>query len=206
MNADHLVFGVVLAAGRGARFGATKQLAEIGGQPLVRRACELARQVCGDNTVLVTGHDSLEVLRAAGDKVGFVVVNDRHEEGIGTSIAMAARSLAHTARGMLLLLADQPLITRAHLCALLDGWSGGDNDIAVTSYADTMGPPVLFPRGAFADLMALCGRRGASHVLRDRRFAVKPVRFEDASVDIDTPDDLENVLAGAPPPHIGQPE
>ena len=95
MSDERPVFAVVLAAGRGERFGGAKQLADIDGQPMVRRACELARAVCGDNTLLVTGHDSAAVLRAAGDDVGFVVVNDHHADGIGSSIAAAVREARH---------------------------------------------------------------------------------------------------------------
>lgn len=193
VNGKRPVFAVVLAAGSGDRFGATKQLAEIDGQPMVRHACDLAREVCGDNTLLVAGHDSLAVLQAAGDSVGFVVINERHAEGIGTSIAMAARSLAHTAGGLLLLLADQPLITPAHLHALLAGWTGGDYQIIATSFADTQGPPVLFPQVAFGELMTLSGDRGAHSLLRDSRFDVKTIRFNNAAVDIDTPVDLQRL-------------
>ena len=51
---DKPVFAVVLAAGSSSRFGSTKQLAEINGTPLVQQALNLAIEVCGDKTVLVT--------------------------------------------------------------------------------------------------------------------------------------------------------
>ena len=190
---ERSVFAVVLAAGRGERFGGAKQLAEIDGQPMVRRACELARAVCGDNTLLVAGQDSVAVLRAAGDDVGFVVVNDHHDDGIGSSIAAAVRPLAQTAGGILLLLADQPLITEAHLRDLLACWKGGESEIVATSFAGTLGPPVLFPPGSFPTLTKLSGDRGARSLLHDTRFDVKTVAFEDAAVDIDTQDQLETV-------------
>jgi molybdenum cofactor cytidylyltransferase len=154
-------------------------LAEIDGQAMVRRSCRLARAVCGDNTLLVAGQDSVAVLRAAGDDVGFVVINDHHDDGIGSSIAAAVRPLAQTAGGILLLLADQPLITEAHLRDLLACWKGGESEIVATSFAGTLGPPVLFP--------------GARSLLHDTRFDVKTVAFEDAAVDIDTQDQLETV-------------
>ena len=61
------VFAVVLAAGDSSRFGSTKQLQTIDGISLVERAAKLARNVCGDNTILVTGHDSAAVARSAGN-------------------------------------------------------------------------------------------------------------------------------------------
>jgi len=184
------VFAVVLAAGSASRYGRSKQLEDFNGKALVRRAAELAREICGDNAILVTGHDSAAVAKAAGDAARFLVVNHRHSEGMGSSIAAAAKAVSHVADGILLMLADQPLITPSHLRALCDNWSGADDEIVATSFANTMGPPVLFPPGAFKHLAALAGDRGARCILRESRFTVKTVKFEDAAVDIDTPNDL----------------
>lgn len=189
----HSVFAVVLAAGSAIRYGRSKQLEDYNGMPLVRRAAELAREVCGDNTILVTGHNGAAVAKAAGDAVRFRVVNDRHNEGMGSSIAAAVKAVSHAADGVLLMLADQPLITVSHLQALRDSWSGADNEIAATSFADTVGPPVLFPRNAFPALAQLSGDHGARRVLQDVSFTLKTTRFEDAGVDIDTPEDLEKI-------------
>lgn len=193
------VFAIVLAAGKGERFGATKQIAEVDGEPMVRRACEVAREVCGDNCLLVTGHDAEAVLRATGDSVGFVVVNDGHADGIGSSIALAVRSLADLAAGVLVMLADQPRITAAHLRELLGRWDCSDHEIVATAFADTQGPPVLFPRGAFPELMALSGDRGARSLLHDAAYEVKTLAFADAAIDIDTPEQLDELRTTARP-------
>jgi CTP:molybdopterin cytidylyltransferase MocA len=186
----HSIFGIVLAAGSASRYGRSKQLENFNGTPLVRRAAELAREVCGNNTILVTGHNSTAVAEAAGDVLRFHVVNDRHAEGMGSSIATAVRAVSHVADGILLMLADQPLITVSHLQALRDNWGGATDEIIATSFSNTMGPPVLFPRGAFDDLAALSGDKGARAILSDARFTVRTIQFEDAAVDIDTPADL----------------
>ena len=186
----HSIFGVVLAAGSASRYGRSKQLEDFNGTPLVRRAAKLAREVCGDNTILVTGHDSTAVAEAAGDVLRFRVVNDRHAEGMGGSIATAVRAVSHVADAILWMLADQPLITVSHLQALESSWSGAADEIVATSFAGTMGPPVLFPQTAFPALADLSGDHGARRVLQDVRFTVKTVEFEDAAVDIDTPTDL----------------
>ena len=94
-------------------------------------------------------------------------------------------------REMAMLFADQPLITARHLQALIETWSGADNEIVATSFSGTMGPPVLFPRGAFEALCTLSGDTGAKSVIEDPRFDVKTIPFEDAAIDIDTPADLK---------------
>lgn len=187
------VFAVVLAAGRSRRFGRSKLLERLDGEPLVRRAARLARSVCGDRTVLVTGYDSAAVTAAAGDASQFVIVNDRYQHGMGLSIALAANAVSHATDALLLLFADQPLLTAEHLEALIDVWSGADNEIVATAYAGTRGPPVLFPHGALGALGALTGDEGAKRILLDPAFDVRTVAFEDAAIDIDTPADLESL-------------
>jgi len=190
----HRCFAVVLAAGRSLRFGANKQIQELHGQPLVSRAAALARAVCSENTLLVVGHEWRRVVAAAEQHCQFVAINENYDDGIGTSIAVAAKSLAHSADCMLILLADQPLISEDHLKALLSAWSGGDEEIVATAFAGTQGPPVLMPRGAFSDLAKLQGDTGARQLLENPDYRLTTVWFDPAAIDIDSPDDLARLI------------
>jgi molybdenum cofactor cytidylyltransferase len=187
------VFALVLAAGGASRFGSTKQIEPVDGVPLARRAMDAAIKVCGDRTALVVGHEWNTVKDACDPQTSFIICNDRYNDGIGTSIALGACALRHVADAIVVLLADQPLITPGHIQALIDTWSGIDDEIVATSFADSLGPPVLFPRACFEDIAALQGDTGGKHLLHDARFKVSTVRFEAAAVDIDTPDDLKNL-------------
>jgi molybdenum cofactor cytidylyltransferase len=187
------VFTIVLAAGSGSRFGSTKQLAEIDGIPLVRHAMNVATKACAERTVLVAGHEWNSVSDACAPLPGFLIVNENHAEGLGTSIAAAVRSVRHAARAIVVLLADQPLITAEHLQALCAAWGGADDEIVATQYADAVGAPVLFPPGSFEDLVMLCGDAGGRHLLSDSRFKVTKIVFEPAAVDIDTRTDLDQL-------------
>jgi len=190
---EPIVFAAVLAAGSSRRFGRHKLLEKVEGKPLVRQAAEIARAVCGERSILVTGYESAAVTVAAGDAPQFLIVNDRHEEGMGGSIALAARSVSHVADALILLFADQPLVTPRHVETLVRTWSGAQDQIVATAFSGTVGPPVLFPSGAFDALGRLSGDTGARSVLRDPRFDLGTVPFEDAAMDIDTPVDLERL-------------
>lgn len=144
----------------------------------------------------VIGHDVETVLGAVAAAPGFVVVNENYEKGLGSSIAVAARTCQKYADAILLLLADQPRITAEHLQSLVDEWTGADDEIVATAFAETLGPPVLFPSATFSALTSLSGDQGARAILRDRLFSIKTVRFEAAAVDIDTPADLASLLRG----------
>jgi len=185
------VFAAILAAGRSTRFGTTKQLATVRGAPLVRRATAATQQVCGDKLITVIGHDMAGVLAALGDDSGFVVVNEDYDSGLASSIVRAVNACRDDAAALLLMLADQPLVTAEHLNNLLDEWSGRDDEIVASAYAGTVGPPALFARGVFTDLMRLSGDAGARALLEDERFALKTVLFEPAATDIDTVTDLD---------------
>lgn len=184
------VYAVVLAAGQASRFGATKQVVTIDGVPLIRRVYDAAAEACGECVITVLGHEAATVCSAMQANSGFLVVNEEFEAGLGSSIAAAAHVCPPEADALLLLLADQVLVTSEHLDALLRTWSGASDEIVATAYAGTEGPPVLMPRGTFADLGNLDGDTGARRLFRDGRFRLKTVCFENAAIDIDTRADL----------------
>ena len=192
---EHSVFVIVLAAGQSSRFGSTKQLAEFDGESLVARAVRRAEEFCGDRSVLVVGSDWRRVLAACEPQRGFFVRNENYESGMASSIACGIRSVAHVADAVLLLMADQPLITAEHLNSLLGEWKKAADDIIVSEYSGVQGPPVVFPAHCFDSLMRLEGDQGARALLKDSRYSVKGLVFDAAAVDIDTPEDLENLQA-----------
>ncbi len=187
---DGTIFAAVLAAGTSSRFGSTKQLAKFSGEPLAARACRAAVGAFGVRTALVVGHARHAVAQACMPFPGFLVVNDEFASGLGASLARAARALGHVADALVVVLADQPLVTTAHLSALAARWSGRPDGIVATRFSDTLGPPCLFGRASFSELASLSGDAGARGVLTDRRFELREVRFEPAAVDIDQPADL----------------
>lgn len=191
------IFAIVLAAGNASRFGATKQLAEIDGNPLVKRAVKIANDVCQGKTLLVVGHDWRAVARCCDPYEGFLLFNEDYASGIGSSIAAAVRAVRHTAEAVIVLLADQVMVASDHVQSLCDAWSGAENEIVATAYAGTTGAPVLFPRACFDELTALSGDSGGRHLLSDTRYRVHEVRCEAAAVDIDTPGDLTQISRSA---------
>ena len=191
------LFSVVLAGGSGSRFGSTKQLAMIGDQPMVARAVAAAEAACGPRTLLVTGSDWAAVANAAKPQRGFIVVNQNYTAGLSSSIAAGVSAIRPLADAVLLLLADQPLVTVSHLQDLEQAWRESPGSIVASAYAKTCGPPVIFPARFFDALSSLSGDKGARAVIDAHQDAVIGIPFEGAAIDVDTPSDLERVQPDA---------
>jgi len=184
----------LLAAGAGTRFGSPKQVAEVDGEALVRRAARSAlASKCTPVVVVVGAHQGIVELALQGLDVQIV----RHtgwEDGMASSIRAGLDAVAADlprADGALFLLADQVAVTPALLDALIERFETGDADLVACAYDDTQGPPALFARKFFAELEELRGDRGARSVLSAHAAEVALVDFPAGTHDVDTPADLE---------------
>ena len=191
------IVAVVLAAGSSSRFGATKQLTEVAGAPLAKHVTQIAMHSKVRATTVIVGHDWQAVSSALVPFDGFLVQNERYANGIGSSLALAARTVRHAADAVLVVLADQPLITAEHLDTLIDSWTGAADEIVATAFSGISGPPALFASDCFDALASLNGDSGARSLLQDPRFTIREVAFPDAAIDIDEPGDLNRLQRSA---------
>jgi len=191
------LFSLVLAAGRSERFGSPKQLARYRGQSLLRRASELAAAVSGSDKLLVIGADWQLMIDEykSGDPPlnAFVVLNEDFSTGMAGSIVCGVRSIMPVADAVLIMLADQPLITAEHLLHLKEEWQSSVSSIVASEFAGISGPPVIFPADFFSSLLSLQGDQGARKVIEEHKASVMGVPFADAASDVDTPGDLRQL-------------
>ncbi len=183
----------VLAAGSSSRFGATKLVKPLHGKPLLQHAVLAAQEASDGPLYLVVGHDQDSVIEAADSLNVKIVINDDYQQGIGTSIAAGVGACRENADAILVLLADQPLITAAHLINMIDTWSGAATEIIATAFDDTLGPPILFPKSAFDSLGELKGDTGAKILLTSGDYIVRSIEFPAAGIDVDTAETLRDL-------------
>jgi len=188
-----VLFAVLLAAGSARRFGSTKQLTEVDGTPMVAKAARLCESVCGRRSVIVLGNDWTAVHDACKPLSGFMVINPDHATGIASSIRRGLTAIQAQADGLMLVLADQPRIDVAHLQALESQWRLTPRSIVTSAYADTLGPPIIFPSQDFAALSELRGDAGAKSILLNNPDRVQTIDCDAAALDIDVPEDLQRI-------------
>lgn len=185
-----MIAGILLAAGRGLRFGGGKLLAElVHGRTIAEISCRnLGPAVDRLLSVVRPGDDALAAcLSAAGSEVH---VCPDADEGMGASLACGVRQ-APEADGWLVALADMPLLVPSDIGRIADALRAGAA-IAVPMSGGQRGHPVGFSRRFFADLAALNGAVGARAILQRHADAITAIAIENPRtwLDIDTAEDL----------------
>ena len=128
-----------------------------------------------------------------------ILINRPWQEGIASSIRIAVQRLPGACDGVMLVLADHPLVGSETLSRLMTAWRRQPRQIVASRYGSVTGVPAIFPRWCFSDLTALRGDQGARIVLR--RYADHVVRLAhpEAAVDIDYPEDLLDIPTAEKP-------
>ena len=90
-----------------------------------------------------------------------------------------------------MLLADQVLVSTSELATLIAQTTDGGSTCA--GFSGTVGPPAVFCRGWFPELLKLNAENGAKKLLTDPSKQVTIVPMKSAGWDIDSRDDLERL-------------
>lgn len=183
---------VVLAAGRARRMGVDgphKLLAAFDGVPLLRRV--VLRAIAADvaSVSVVTGHRAEDMAGVLGGLPVEIVFNPDHADGMSSSLkAGLAAVSARQPDGLLVMLADMPEVTTAHLDALAGAFrAAGGRSIVRAADGGRRGNPVILPSVLFPALMTLQGDVGAREVIDRSALAVIDVEIGPAAhMDVDT--------------------
>ena len=184
------IAGLLLAAGSATRFGSDKLHHPLphGVSIAVQAARHLKSELDAVFAVVRPGQDVLaKNLEGEGCTV---VVCDKAAEGMGASLACAARAAGERA-GYLVALGDMPFIRRSSIAAVRDALAAGA-PLAAPYFRSRRGHPVGLAAKFFPDLIALQGDEGAKALLKRNEAVLVKVPVGDPGVlrDIDRPEDL----------------
>ncbi len=191
------IVGILLASGRGTRFGGDKLLAAIArttpdvpaGTPVGVAAASHLKTALADAIAVVRPGDAnlADQMRAGGLRV----VSCAHaDDGMGATLACGVVAAAD-ADGWVIALADMPWIAPATIAAVAAALAAGA-DIAAPAYHGARGHPVGFSRRHYAALAVLSNDAGARSLIERHRDGLILIDVEDPGIlaDIDTPGDL----------------
>jgi CTP:molybdopterin cytidylyltransferase MocA len=191
------VVGVLLAAGQASRFGSPKQLATLGGRPLVTYALGALLAVEAiQEVVVVVGAYAEAIAEAVAGSEAIVVSCPDYAQGLAASLRCGV--IAAQERGAdaaVVHLADLPGVGPEAVAAVLahafDDHGRLHAEPTRATYAGTDGHPVVLPRACFGELAVLTGDVGARDLLRGSRVRRVELGHLADPTDIDTPDQLE---------------
>jgi len=118
-----------------------------------------------------------------------VLVNPNWVNGLGNSIAYGVEAVLKENAdldGILIFLADQPLLSFNYLNSLIKEFKKNPSKIIATNYGNKVGVPALFPKLQFHDLSELEGDFGAKELLNRNGHAIISLEASDQIIDIDT--------------------
>ena len=201
------VGGIILAAGRAARFqapdGGHKLLAPVHGLPLVRLSVSSAVAAAAHTTsladiVVVTGYRGAAVQEALRGLPVRIVHAEQYAEGMAASLRCGLTALGESVDAVVVALGDQPGVRPEAYARVIGAWRRTERPIVVPRYAGPSTPnhPVLFAAGVFPELRLLQGDAGARAVIaRDpRRVHVEELEWT-APGDVDVAGDVALVTA-----------
>lgn len=181
---------VVLAAGRGVRFGGNKLICPLAGRPVLSRVLDsLPREQFSSIVVVASSGEVEQLCRASG------LPCLRYEGGAQSdSIRLGIGSMEET-EGCMFVMGDQPLCSRRSMERLLEAFRRQPEAVVRLAFQGRPCSPVLFPSRYYPNLAALTGEQGGITAVRNLNPTFRFVEAEEEAElwDTDTPEELTRI-------------
>lgn len=187
------VSAVLLAAGESRRMGpVNKLLLPIGGVPLLRRAVLTLLASELQEVIVVLGHEGDQAHALIRDLGVTVVYNDKYAEGQMTSVHRGVGALVRPCRGIMIGLADQPLLTAEDVDSAIDAFLDRKRgSILVPTYRGQRGNPIVVAAEHRAEMLAGERHLGCKRLIERNPDLVTTLEMDNdhCVFDVDTPED-----------------
>ncbi len=186
------VSAILLAAGRSRRMGECKQLLPLEGRPAVVRVVETLLAGGADGIVVVVNPEGMEIEAAVAGHPVTVTVNPLPDSDMAGSVRVGLSRVPAGAGGVLVCLADTPLVTAATCRRLIHEHTRTPDAILIPTHRGRKGHPTLFPRSLIEAIHL-------EPTLRDliganaHRVALLEVPDPGVTEDMDTPEDYRRI-------------
>ena len=188
---DHIAI-LILAAGSATRMGEPKQLLPFKGTTLLGHVIHTSSKLNLGAPFVVLGAEAEEIKLQHADSPAEWLVNRSWQEGMGTSIVSGLKAIIQQRPelpAVLILLADQPLISAEYLGEMLLAFQNEEVALVATQYREGPGVPVLIGKSLFPEILDLKGDQGARKILLKHAHQAKLLLNATGVVDIDYPED-----------------
>jgi len=201
-NSKHRIAAVVLAAGESSRFsmpGQPKQLADIGGEPMISKIVQAVKKSSANSVFVVLGHEFEKITAAINVFPGIKIINNPgYQSGLSSSLK-AGLSHASGFDAVMYILGDLPGLTSADIDCVITAYRSSSAPLACALFDERPVHPVIFRKDLWPELEELTGDIGGRKILK--RHIDKAVKAELPGTaciwDIDTIDDYLTLSGGS---------
>ena len=186
---------VLLAAGAGSRMGhRPKSLLLLDGEPLIRRQVHALQTAGAAQLVVVLGHYADDIgAQLHGLKIQ-VIHNPRPDDGLVSSQRLGLQALPDHLDGVVMALADQPLIEAADIAAITVAFQArpAGIDMVFPQVNGAPGNPVMLSAEARAAILGSTADIGCKEWRQAHKAQVRPFESSNAhyTTDLDHLTDL----------------
>jgi molybdenum cofactor cytidylyltransferase len=144
--------------------------------------------------IVVLGANAALLEKEIAEKRVHIVENSEWKEGMASSVCCGLSTLLHIAPSSdaaIIMVCDQPFVSSLLLNEFIATQKNTGKPIVTSQYENAIGPPALFHKTIFPELLALKGEAGARKIIEQRSSDVATVSFKQGSIDIDTEADYK---------------
>ena len=184
---------LIMAAGESSRMKGIKQLLPWKGSTLLVHTLKTLLRVQKEHLFMVLGANS-EFIKTESQLVSKPVTllkNERWQNGLGSSISCGIDYVLKQQQqfdGILICLADQPLLTSAYYTEMLELFKMSSVSIIATKYPNKSGVPAVFSAELARELIHLKEDYGARFLMSKYKDEMLVLDAGELIVDIDTPE------------------
>ncbi len=187
---------LILAAGASKRMGErVKQLLPWNNTTLLENALTHAKESKAEDVFVVLGANEEFIKKQTQLPDEICIYNANWSSGMGSSIVAGVQHLQSLPKeydGVLVMLADQPLVDSAYLDEVLTTLGKTRATITATGYENGLGVPAMFDKSHFPELLKLTKDYGARDIINASN--IKIMNPGGKEMDIDTWQDYQELI------------
>ncbi len=197
-----MICAVVLAAGRSSRMGVQKLLLPLAGRPIIAGIVDEVLESAVEKIFVVVGRDAQPIQAALSDRRLTLIANPEPDDDMLSSVRCGIRALPSGCTAVLVVLGDQPGVTRQLIGELIRRFHETGRGIIVPIHHGKGGHPLLFAARFCAEILTHHGATGLRGLLVAHLNEVVELPVATASVleDMDTPEQYQRLKAVISPP------
>lgn len=173
--------------------GTSKQLLLLGNRPVIRHCADALAAAGMQDLVVVAGAEQTACAEALRGADARIVTNNVPGSQMADSVRTGLRAVDETVSGVLVCLADHPLVRSDTYRAIIETHQQSPEKIVIPAFGRRRGHPSLFPYSVISDIFFAASLRDIVHE-DESRVLVVDVPDEGVVLDMDTEEDYRTVL------------